>query len=203
MRLRLVIALTLLVTSQAFAQKAGKFELQVATGTVLFRFSDEFSTTRYLSTSAIYDLTDNSGIVLSYHHLAYTFDKQFHDNTWFDAGGTPAIQRSLNMVLIGYRKLGPNASGIISSYGSASFGLAHSVTSPSGYYYGSVGNDSSYKTLGAGYTIVGLMSLGVQITPCSFMHVFADIEIPVPSNLDLFPGGITLRGGVGIPIFSR
>jgi hypothetical protein len=45
--------------------------------------------------------------------------------------------------------------------------------------------------------------MGCQVAPFSFLHLFAEIEYTVPFDAERIPGGISLRGGFGIPVFKR
>ena len=210
MRYRLIVAIILLLSAHVFAQQAGKFELQVGTGLEILDYSSGaeashgWSTDRNLSASALYDLTDHSGMILSLRHLHYSFDTGISHGTQIYFGyGTAGIERDVNMAHVGYRLILSNQSKTFSQYGSVALGIAHSVSSTGGYYYGYGGVDSVYHALKSGNTIVGMISFGVQAAPLSFLHVFAELEIPIPFSVDLVPGPIALRVGVGIPILTR
>jgi len=166
--------------------------------------SDGWSSQRNLSVSGLYDLTDRSAIMLTFSHLEYTFDLSIQHGTRNYFGyGESGIQRNANMVQVGYRLYQSNKSKSFSQIGSVAIGVAYSVPSTAGYYYGMENYDSSYTSLKSGYALVGMISYGVQYAPFSFLHLFAQLEIPISGSLDLFPGPIALRGGVGIPIFRR
>jgi len=53
----------------------------------VLRFSDEFSIARSFTATALYDLTDNAGIIASFSHFDYKFDKVFNGNTSFIGEG--------------------------------------------------------------------------------------------------------------------
>ena len=211
MRHLLILTVVSLLSGHVFAQQAGQFELQVGTGLEISNYasraeaSSGWSTDRNLSASALYDLTDHTSLILSLRHLHYTFSTDIeHGLSSYYGYGTAGIERDVKMAHIGYRLILSNQSKTFSQYGSVGLGVAHSVSSTPGYYFG-IPNymDLDYTTLKSGYTTVGLISIGVQAAPFSFLHLFAELEIPIPFRVDLVPGPIALRGGVGISIFTR
>ena len=201
MRYILVLIAISLMSVRVLAQQAGKVEVQVATASEIIRYSDEFSSERCFTATALYDLTDIASIMVSFTHLDYKFDKVFNGHSYF-VGGRPDIQRNVNMVLVGYRLINSNKARTFSQFGTVTLGVAHSSPSLPGYYYAPM-PDTAYTAMKSGYTLAALTSVGIQVAPFSFFHLFAAIELSVPFDLGRFPGGISLKGGIGIPLSAH
>lgn len=198
MRYELVLFFLTFMGASVLAQQEGKFEVAMGIGTDIARTSTIFKNDHNLSTSICYKPTNEWGMALYFGQQVYSLDRLPSQHENFLGGRTPKVIRTVTSLLVGYRGFIPGESKIFSQYGSVALGFAKSVSSPEGYYYQHMSDDTLFNQIKSGYFPLGLLSLGIQVRPFSFFDLFLELQTSIPSNLDLSPGLIAGRIGVGV-----
>ncbi len=199
MRSRLILVFVALMSASALAQQAAKIEVEVGIGTDIVRYSTLFKNDHNLSASICYNPTDEWGVALYLGQQVYRLDRPTSDHQGFVGGRTPQVNRTVTSLLVAGRYFIPTVSKVFNPYVSVGLGYAKSVSSPEGYYVVNyIPVDTVYYQVKSGHFLLGLLSLGIQVRPVSFFDLFAELQIPVASNLDLSPGPIACRIGFGV-----
>ena len=199
MRSRLVLFLLVFISASALAQREGEFEVAMGIGKDLVPPPGVFKSDRNLSASICYNLTNEWGVVFYVDQQDYRLDHLTSEHEHFLDYRTPTLVRTVTSLLIGGRYFVPNKSKVLNPYVSLALGYAKSVSSPDGYYVVSpIIQDTSFNRVQSGHFFLGLVSLGIQVRPVSFFDLFAELQTSVPSSVDLSPGPIACRIGIGV-----
>jgi hypothetical protein len=198
MRSRLILSFVVSMSAGALAQQTARFEVAIGAGRDIIYTSTLFKNEHNRSASIFFSPVGEWGVFLSFGQQVYTLDRLPSEHESFLSGRTPQIYRTVSSFLIGYRDFLPSQSRVFKQYGTVALGVAKSVPSAEGYYFTAISPDTSYNQLKSGHFLLGVLSLGIQVRPLTFIDLFAELQTSIPLNMDLFPGLIAYRVGVGV-----
>jgi len=198
MRSGLVLVMLALMSASALAQQEGKFEAAMGIGTDIVSPAGVFKNHRNLSASICYDLTNEWGVFLYLGQQDYRLDHLTSENEYFVGYGTPTLKKTVTSFLVGARNYISGKSGVISPYGSVALGFAQSSSSPEGYSFVALVQDTVYQRVRSGHFLLGLISLGIQVRPVSFLDLFAELQVSPTFDAGLSPGPLGGRVGIGV-----
>ena len=181
-----------------FAQRESKLEVALGIGTDIIRSSLTFKNDRSLSASLCYNLTDRWGIVLYLGQQAYSFDRLSSDHETYLDGTKPQLSKTVTSGLLLGRYFIPTKLASVSPYVSFGMGCSKSVSSAEGYYIVNFVKDTVFVRTGSGQFFLGLLSLGIEVEPVSSLNLFAELQLALPSDRDLYPSAIAGRIGIAV-----
>jgi hypothetical protein len=199
MRSRFVLLFLALMSASVLARQEGKFEVALGTGADIARFGPLFKNNRSFSASIFYNLTDESGVVLYLGQQQYGLDRLSSDHQGFVGGKPPQAGKTVTSLLAGGRFFIQSKLKFLNPYVSVAFGYAKSVSSGEGYYVVShMTNDTAFHRIPSGHFFLGHLAPGIQVRPVSFVDLYAELQIVMASDVDLSPGPIAGRIGIGV-----
>ncbi|MCX6133237.1 MAG: hypothetical protein NTU47_05410 [Ignavibacteriales bacterium] len=194
MKVRHVLLLLTLTSAGVYGQVAGKFEVAVGVGADIARFSPTYRNDHSFSASICYNLTNEWGVALYFGQQQYSPEGELQLDS-----KTPQFIKTSKSLLVEGRYLIPTKLMVLSPYVSVALGYVSSGSSQAGYYI--VRNhpvDTVFHAAQTGGVFLGRLSPGIQIRPFSFLGLFAEMQVLIPSDVDLCPGRIAGRVGMGI-----
>jgi len=194
MKVKLVLILLTLMSADAYGQAEAKFELAMGVGTDIARFSSTYRNDHSFSASICYYLTTEWGVALYVGQQQYSPEGAVRLDS-----KTPQFGKTLNLLLVEGRYLIPTKLKVLNPYVSVALGYVRSGSSTGGYYTVRIQPaDTVFHGAQTGEFFLGQLSPGIEVRPFSFLGLFAEIQILFPSNVDLCPGRIAGRVGIGV-----
>jgi len=199
MRSKLVLFCLTLMSASAFAQREPTIEVTMGIGKDLVPPPGVFKSNQNLSMSVCYKLTDEWDVAVFLGREEYKLYRLTSENQSFLDGQMPQVSRTVTSILAGGRYFIPSKSKILHPYFSIALGYGKSASSRGGYYVLDVmARDTVFYQVQGGHFLLGLVSLGAQVRPLSFIVLFAELQASVASVWDLSPGPIAGRVGIGV-----
>ena len=199
MRLTVLLILVSATFTVAQAQQAPRFALQIGIGTDIVPRTAMFKNSGNRSVCISYNITGDWGLALYLSQQDYRLDRLNSDHVSFVGGRKPDVGMTVTSFLVGSRWYVPSKWKAIHPFLSALAGYAISAPSAQEYYLVTSGNtDTSYQRISTGDFFLGLLSGGIEVRPLSFVSTFADLQVLIPSSVDLSPGFVGGRVGVAI-----
>jgi hypothetical protein len=199
MRSGLVLVILALMSASAFAQREGKFEVAAGIGTDLVYSTIPFTNHHNLSASVCYNLSNEWGVALYFGQQVYSVERLNSEHESFLGGRTPDVNKTVTSLLVGGRYFIPTESKVADLYISFALGSAKSVTSAEGYHVvNGMSGDTVYYRVQSGQFFQGLLSLGTQVHPLSFLNLFAELQMRAGSEQENYLEAIACRAGIGV-----
>jgi len=199
MRLTVLLLLVSATFTVLPAQESHELALQVGIGIDIVPSSMMFRNDHSRSATISYNIADDWGITFYLSQQDYSLDRLNSDHVSFVGGSKPDVGMTVTSFLVGPRWYIPSRWKAMHPYVSVLAGYAKSAPSAQEYYLvTSMNNDTSYQHISTGDFFLGLLSGGIEIRPLSFVNMFAELQVVIPSSIDLSPGFVGGRIGLGL-----